>query len=90
MQRDIYAESKGFSRRGRKGRRGDGVLEVLDLVHRDRERVVLALVRVLEVVVDGGGPVLAHVLVGGDCALDRRRQGGDLGEDLGAGTRLFR
>ena len=27
---------------------GDGGLEVLDLVHRDRERVVLALVRVLE------------------------------------------
>ena len=69
---------------------GDGGLEVLDLVQRDRERVVLALVRVLEVVVDGGGPVLAHVLVGGDRALDRRRQGGDLGEDLGAGTRLFR
>ena len=69
---------------------GDGGFEVLDLVHRDRERVVLVLVRVLEVVVAGGGPVLAHVLVGGDCALDRRREGGDLGEDLGAGTRLFR
>ena len=52
--------------------------------------MVLALARVLQVVVDGGGAVLAHVPVGGDGALDRRRQGGDLGEYLGARTRLFR
>ncbi len=68
---------------------GDGGLEVLDLVHRDRERLVLVLMRVLEVVVAGGGPVLAHVPVGGDCVLDRRREGVDLGEDLGAGTCFF-
>ena len=46
--------------------------------------MVLALARVLQVVVDGGGAVLAYVPVGGDGALDRRRQGGDLGEYLGA------
>ena len=45
--------------------------------------------RVLEVVVDGGGSVLAHVPVGGDGTLHRRRQGGDLGEDFGAEARLF-
>ena len=46
--------------------------------------------RVLEVVVDGGRPVLPGAPVGRDRALDGGRERGDLGEDFGAGTALFR
>ena len=52
--------------------------------------MVLPSARVLEVVVDGGRPVLPGTPVGRDCALDGGRERGDLGEDFGAGTALFR
>ena len=70
--------------------RGDGGLELGDLVHGNGERVVLPSARVLEVVVDGGRPVLPGTPVGRDRALDGGRERGDLGEDFGAGTALFR
>ena len=52
--------------------------------------MVLPSARVLEVVVDGGRPVLPGAPVGRDRALDGGRERGDLGEDFGAGTALFR
>ena len=52
--------------------------------------MVLALVGVLQVVVGGDRSVLADVPVGRDGPLYRRRQAGDLGEDLLAGAGLFR
>ena len=70
--------------------RGDGGPELGDLVHGNGERVVLPSARVLEIVVDGGRPVLPGAPVGRDRALDGGRERGDLGEDFGAGTALFR
>ena len=70
--------------------RGDGGPELGDLVHGNGERVVLPSACVLEIVVDGGRPVLPGASVGRDRALDGGRERGDLGEDFGAGARLFR
>ena len=70
--------------------RGGGGLELGDLAHGNGGRVVLPSARVLEVVVDGGRPVLPGAPVGRDRALDGGRERGDLGEDFGAGTALFR
>ena len=68
----------------------DGLFDLGDLVGGDEKRVAAAVCPPLEIVIGDGRAVLSDVLVGGDPALDGGWQGGDFGEEFGAGPRSAR